>query len=104
MINLDLSFQPPLIFLSTYADHQSFDLLSLTRVNLNDQSNVLLSTFDNSRHLYLNLSKKSLKIILLVCFIFLPSLFESRDEIPVKWGRIVTPQNFYFGMCIGNTK
>jgi hypothetical protein len=93
MINLDLSFQPPLIFLSTYADLQFFDLLSLTRINLNDQSNVLLSIFDNPRHLYLNLSK-SLKIILLVCFIFLPSLFESRDEIPVKWGRIVTLQNF----------
>jgi hypothetical protein len=77
----------------TYVDHQSFDLLSLTRINFSDQSNVLLSIFDNPRHLYPNLSK-SFKTILLVSFISLPRLFESRDEIPVKWGRIVTPQKF----------
>jgi hypothetical protein len=93
MINLDISFQSPLIFLFTYADLQSFDLLSLTWINLNDQSNVLLLSFDNPWRLYPNLSK-SLETTLLVYFIFLPSLFESRDEIPVKWGRIVTPQNF----------
>jgi hypothetical protein len=27
-------------------------------------------------------------------FIFLPSLSKSRDEIPVKWGRICNTQNF----------
>jgi hypothetical protein len=47
MINLDLSFQPPLIFLFTNADLQSFDPLSLAQINLNDQSNVLLPTIDN---------------------------------------------------------
>jgi hypothetical protein len=32
-------------------------------------------------------------------FIFLPSLSKSWDEIPVKWGRIVTPQNFLILGC-----
>jgi hypothetical protein len=37
-------------------------------------------------------------------FILLPGLSESRDEIPVKWGRFVTPKIFYFGLCGKNAK
>jgi hypothetical protein len=89
MINLDLSFQPPLIFFSTYADLQSFDPLSLARINLNDQSNVLLSDA------YIRTYQKSQNNLIGLLYLS-PSLFESRDEIPVKWGRIVTPQNLWF--------
>ena len=37
-------------------------------------------------------------------FIFLPSLSESRDEIPIKWGSLSHPKIFDFGLCIENTK
>jgi hypothetical protein len=33
-----------------------------------------------------------------------PSLFESRDEIPVKWGSLSHPKIFDFGLCMKNTK
>jgi hypothetical protein len=35
---------------------------------------------------------------------YLSSLFKSRDEIYVKWGRSITPQNFYFGLLLENIK
>ena len=37
-------------------------------------------------------------------FIFLPSLSESWDEIPVKWGSLSYPKISDFGLCIENTK
>ena len=37
-------------------------------------------------------------------FIFLPSLSESQDEIPVKWGSLSHPKISDFGLCIENTK
>ena len=36
-------------------------------------------------------------------FIFLPSLSESRDEIPVKWGSLPHPKISDFGLCMENT-
>ena len=39
-----------------------------------------------------------------IFFIFLPSLSESRDEIPVKWGSLSDRKIFDFGLCIENTK
>jgi len=37
-------------------------------------------------------------------FIFLPSLYESRDEIPIKWGSLSHPKISDFVLCIENTK
>jgi len=37
-------------------------------------------------------------------FIFLHSLSESRDEIPVKWGSLSYPKISNFGLCVENTK
>ena len=37
-------------------------------------------------------------------FIFLPSLPESQDEIPIKWGSLSHPKISDFGLCIENTK
>ena len=37
-------------------------------------------------------------------FIFLPSLSESRDEIPVKWGSLSHPKISDFVLCMENTK
>ena len=39
-----------------------------------------------------------------IFFIFLSSLSESRDEIPVKWGSLSHPKISDFGLCIENTK
>ena len=39
-----------------------------------------------------------------IFFIFFPSLSESRDEIPVKWGNLSHPKISNFGLCIENTK
>jgi hypothetical protein len=45
----------------------------------------------------LNKSCSEKREVLQINFIFLPSLSKSRDEISVKWGRIVTPKISYFG-------
>ena len=37
-------------------------------------------------------------------FIFLPSLSESWDEIPIKWGSLSHPKIFDFGLCLENNK
>ena len=37
-------------------------------------------------------------------FLFLLSLSESRDEIPVKWGSLSYPKISDFGLCLENNK
>jgi hypothetical protein len=53
---------------------------------------------------YFNNLKSNKYEDLKIIFIFLPSLSEYRDEIPVKWGSLSHPKIFDFGLWIENIK
>ena len=67
--------------------------LSYQRLQIINPRSLHLINLESKKHEDLKMS-----------FLFLRSLFESRDEIPVKWGSLSHPKISNFGLCIENTK